>query len=74
MGEMVTLNKKTVVSYCLLISKISLAVHNFGTKMLLIITKIRLLTLTRLERGTMCFYRLCLGVTLDLPFLLSEGF
>ena len=51
---MVALNKKTVVSYCLLILKISLPVHNFGIKMLLIITKIRLLNLLRLEGGTMC--------------------
>ena len=35
MGGMVALNKKTVVSFCLLISKISLPVHNFGIKMLL---------------------------------------
>ena len=70
---MVALNKKTVVSYCFLISKISLPVHNFGIKMLRIITKIRFLTLTRLERGTICFHRLCLGVILDLPFLLCEG-
>ena len=34
---MVALNKKTVVSYCLLISKISLPVHNFIIRMLLII-------------------------------------
>ena len=34
-GGMVALNKKTVVSFCLLISKISLPVHNFGIKMLL---------------------------------------
>ena len=32
-GGMVALNKKTVVSYCFLISKISLPVHNFGIKM-----------------------------------------
>ena len=51
---MVALNKKTVVSYCLLISKIFLPVHNFGIKMLIKITKIRLLTLSRLEGGTMC--------------------
>ena len=69
---MVALNKKTVVSYCLLILKISLPVHNFGIRRLLIITKIRLLTLSRLE-GAQCAHRLCLGVTLDLPFLLSEG-
>ena len=69
---MVALNKKTVVSYCLLNSKISLRVHNFSIRMLIIITKIRLLTLSRLE-GAQCAHRLCLGVTLDLPFLLSEG-
>ena len=54
MGVMVVLNKKTVVSYCLLISKISLPSHNFGIRMLIIITKIRLLTLSRQEGVIMC--------------------
>ena len=48
---MVALNKKTVVSYCFLISKISLPVHNFGIKMLLIITKIKVVNPNKAGEG-----------------------
>ena len=53
-GVMVALNKNRVVSKSLYISKISLPVHNFDIRMLLIIIKIRLLTLSRLEGVIMC--------------------